>query len=67
MAKNLRDCTPEEIEERKRLAWAYLNKHGIYTMEEFEEAYRKVPKIDMSIFAPPIKSESNINPDDTEN
>lgn len=46
--KNLDKLTQEQIEEKKSKLWKYLNEHmGIYTMEEFEEAYANAPKIDL--------------------
>lgn len=35
--------------------WERLNKRGIYTMEQFEEAYKNV-KIDIGMFVTPLNN-----------
>lgn len=37
-------------------AWKFLNKHGIYTIEQLEEACKNI-KIDIGMFVLPLKSE----------
>lgn len=37
-------------------AWEFLNDHGIYTMEQLDEAYKNI-KIDIGMFVLPLKSE----------
>lgn len=39
---------PEEIQRRVDEMWLLLNKKGIYTMEDFEEAVKRTPIPDLS-------------------
>lgn len=64
--KNLDKLTQEQIEEKKAKLWKYLNENmGIYTMEQFEEAYSKAPKIDLRFLTqkPIAKGEGDIKND----
>lgn len=36
--------------------WEALNKHGIYTMEQLDEAYKNV-KIDIGMFVTPLNKQ----------
>jgi predicted nucleic-acid-binding Zn-ribbon protein len=54
-AKRFEDMSKEEIEQRKKNVWKELNKLGIYTMEEFEEAYKNRKPIDFSCVTAPTR------------
>lgn len=38
------------MSEELKKVWEALNKYGIYTMEDFEKAYKKYGKIDIGRF-----------------
>ena len=39
--------------------WELLHEFGIFTPEQFEEAYKKCPKIDITAFVPPAEPEES--------
>lgn len=55
MAIDIDRLTRAEIEERKKNIWKALNKYGIYTMEEFDEAYANMKPIDVGCMTAPTK------------
>ncbi|QIB26064.1 hypothetical protein [Caloranaerobacter azorensis] len=44
-----------DIQDRIKRMWKYLNENGIYTEEDLDKALEKMPKLNIGIFVSPLK------------
>lgn len=44
-----------DIQDRIKRMWKYLNENGIHTEEELNKALEKMPKLNIGIFVSPLK------------
>lgn len=51
----------DDLKERVKRMWEYLNENGIYTEEQLDKAIEELPPLDIGIFVSPVNVDEDLH------